>query len=114
MVLTWDLNDTQSASLSSVIMFFEERGPRPLSRYDLRNSAMMMRRLYNDRDSVCEHIDKHYRGFLQFDRADYAPDAIVLHRAQYFVVRAVIWLPDGVKGQRSSVRDVTEERGLTA
>lgn len=106
MVLTWNLDDTASCSLSQVIEFFEARGPRPLSGFDLAESAAMLRRLYNDRSSVCKHIDEHYREFLRFDRADYAPDAIVLHRAKHFLVRAVIWLPDGIKGQRSNVRDI--------
>lgn len=106
MVLTWNLDDDRASSLSEVIEFFEARGPKPLSGHDLAESATVMRRLYNDRQSVCAHIDEHYRQFLRFDRADYAPDAIVLHRARHFLVRAVIWLPDGIKGQRSNVRDI--------
>jgi hypothetical protein len=106
MALTWDIEDTNPISLTDVIAIFEARGRHPLSGFDLSESASILRRLYNDRRSICEFIDRNYRNFLQFDRADYAPDAIVIHRGKHFLVRAVIWLPDGIKGQRSNVRDI--------
>jgi|GEM_PF-4454446 len=107
MVQTWDIHSDESVSLDELIAFFERRGPFPVSGHDLTEAAVMMRRVLNCRDSICRHIVDRFSSLVDPGVDDYTPDGVVLHRSRHFFVRIVMWLPDGMQGQRSSIVDNT-------
>lgn len=107
MVQTWNIETSEALSFQGLIDFFECRGQYPLSGHDLDEAAMMMRRILNNREDVCRYLVENLTRLLEFRADDYAPDGIVLYRSKHFILRMVIWLPDGMKGHQSGFTDST-------
>lgn len=62
------------------------------------NTALMMAKLYNNRNFLAEYLnDNLKKGFKSREDSLYSPNVFSIHREKYFFVRAVVWKPVGNK-----------------
>lgn len=100
MAITWDLETDVSIELSELVEFLDARGSRVLVD-DLDESAMMLRKLYNNRTFLTRTLLAQLRDRTAFEEANpYTPQVFMLHRAKHYFLRAAVWAPPtGRKGE---------------
>lgn len=93
MVLSWDLETDSSIDLEEFIAFLDNLGDRVLID-QMDESALMLRKLYNNRDFLSRTLLKQLENRLVFDSINpYTPQVFMLHRSENYFLRAAVWVP---------------------
>ena len=90
MALVWDIDDDKTIEFDELVAHFDALGAQ-LFQKNLDCSALMMRRICNNRRFLAEHILGVLRGDTGVIRNDYSAQIFVLHSSEHYLFRAVLW-----------------------
>lgn len=93
MAFSWDLDIDESITLDDLIAFLDAQGSSVLAE-DLDGSALMLRKLYNNRTFLSETLLRQIANPAAFKAMNpYTPQVFMLHRTENYFIRAAIWTP---------------------
>lgn len=93
MALTWDMETDESIELEELIAFLDRHGDRVLVD-GVDESALMLRKLYNNRTFLARTLLRQLEDAAAFDAMNpYTPQVFMLHRAEHYFLRAAVWCP---------------------
>lgn len=100
MAFSWDIDTDESITLDDLIAFLDAQGSSVLAE-DLDGSALMLRKLYNNRTFLPETLLRQIANPAAFKAMNpYTPQVFMLHRTEHYFIRAAIWIPPiGMKGE---------------
>jgi hypothetical protein len=93
MCKSWDIDTNESVEYDEFLEFFRAQG-KHLFENDLDASALMMRRLANNRRFLTERLNREMANLKTFQTKNlYTPQVFMLDMNDIFFVRANIWEP---------------------
>lgn len=100
MAISWHINTDESIGYDQFIAHLDSLGSAPLT-HRLDETALMLRRLYNNRRFLVEVLHSQMQDMKRFEEGNpYTPQVFILHKAKHYMVRAAIWVPPkGGKGE---------------
>jgi hypothetical protein len=93
MAISWNLDTTDSIDFDEFLEYFKAQG-KDLLNSDLDDSALMMRRLVNNREFLTDRLNQQLTNLKTFQTANlYTPQVFLVHTESSFYIRANIWEP---------------------
>ncbi len=93
MAISWDIETDESIALDDLIAFLDVQGDCVLAK-DLEVTALMLRKLYNNRTFLSETLFRQLAAPATFYTMNpYTPQVFMLHRSEHYFIRAATWTP---------------------